>query len=379
MEDDSALSKRIGDIPIGSHGSSWATWACSFNPEMPRILQRIDAKVGRLELEISDGFRYQHVLQAQINHGIDQLSASGAMSKETIESPYGPSRKITGRPTLPKDFVAAHFCNNGTAPRMLETLSFAKRLTVLRLLAGVRSDIASDDLIVPFLCLRGILEQVATYHVVIAELRTIATPGSFEEANRQLGPILKLLNKKLYGTRVDWQSLAKGDDIEARIDRGKIKYKKEENRADREAEGVMNDIDALSKQVKGTRGVYEILCEFAHPNVGFVLASAERAEPVTDTSGVVWVRKQLGAGPPLAFLEATGASIARAFKQCADCLDWFEHLLGEGATRLEKVRGIAQMVIRRLISSQPKLLNVYDPCPCGSGNKIRFCCGSTKA
>ena len=97
------------------------------------------------------------------------------------------------------------------------TLTFAKHLAVVRLLTGIRSGVAADDVLVPFLCLRGIVEQIASYHVTIEKLRPVQVPGTFEEANKQLGSLLELFNKRLYGTRVDWLGLARGDDADARI------------------------------------------------------------------------------------------------------------------------------------------------------------------
>src|SRR5687768_4825812 len=96
-------------------------------------------------------------------------------------------------------------------------------------------------------------------------------PTDFAEANKTLWDINDQLVKAAYAASVNWEKIILGnpDDL---LDRKKIKYQPTSNRVDRSVKSVMNSIDELSERIRGTRPVYEMLCEFAHPNVGLILS-----------------------------------------------------------------------------------------------------------
>src|SRR5438132_10692505 len=103
---------------------------------------------------------------------------------------------------------------------------------------------------------------------------------------------------KSVATRVDWTALAVAKDAEA-LESTKVQYKPRENREDITSKQVMSLIDRLDKRVKRARAVYEVLCEFAHPNVGLLHSLTRSAKPVLDAQGIGWIRKELSLDPPV--------------------------------------------------------------------------------
>jgi hypothetical protein len=210
---------------------------------------------------------------------------------------------------------------------------------------------------------------------VIAELRPYSVSATFEGANEILWEINGKLLRMTYGTRVDWEGMAAGD-VEALLKRGKIKYKRNEKRADYSAEQVMNAIDRLSKQVKETRAVYEIPCEFAHPNVGVMFGLTRSAGPFQDVHGCTWVRKELSALPPVGGVKALAPLLDRILATTAECLSTFEQSLAEAGQQKEKLVKLSQAIVQSVLLKNRNLVDPYAPCPCASGSKVKFCCGA---
>lgn len=332
----------------------WPEWLIRVGPGASEALSAISETIGRLGQEVALGFTYEHVLQAQANRINEYLARGG--------------------PNPPKSILAANTYDYGSVPRMFVTLGFASQTAIVRLLETFHESVSRNDWLTGFVVLRSVFEHVSHYNAVILRLRSIKVPHHFEVARKTLDEAEDFLVKKIYGTRIDWNAFH-DPDVDERIDKNKLKYQKGEKDMDRSADQVLNAIDGLSKEIKGTRAVYEILCEFAHPNFGMLLACTEFAEYREDDNGVQWVQKRLGLGQPCALTENTVCPLARILQQSAQCLSHYESLRGDGAHEHEKLLQLAQMVVRELLSKRQRLIGPYAPCPCGSGKKLRFCCG----
>lgn len=359
--------------PTSDSQASWPDWILQLDLEITTALNSISSIHERLRATVQGGYSYKQVLQKQINAPFDKMAAEGVISNEIIDSLLGPSRKLNKSIALPRDFVAALICDMSSAYQTLATMTFASVLAITRLLDGVSRGVGARDLLVPFVCLRVVIEHIAHYLTVIQKLRPYAVPDSPEEACRVLSEINKVLVQASYATRVDWDALV-GSDAQEHIERKRIAYKPEENREDREAKSILGAIDSLDKAVKGTRAVYEMLCEFAHPNVGTLLLFTESVDPSVDKQGVWWVNKRLGPDTPLEFLKNCRVPCHSLFQKTERCLAHFDMLQGEGSKQRQKVLAVTQKVVRHLHGSNKGLLDLYSPCPCGSDKKLKFCC-----
>ena len=347
----------------------WPTWLLAAGPDMPETLDKIRSCHKRLREAVQEGYNYDVVFQGPINAAIDRLVAGQALDPK--------SGHIRKNFRLTREVEIAQFYDNGSAYRILRALCAAKQMALVHLLDAVTATLIRGNLLCAQVCLRSLVEHVAHFDSVIFLLRSYSTPPVFDEANKMLWEINSKLAKAARATRIDWPALVRAED-KNELERLKVKYKPAPNREDLSANTILDAIDSLNKRVKGTRIVYEVLCEFAHPNFGLILSLTRSAKPVLDDQGVGWIRKELSLEPPTGFVNEMGIAFTHIFAKVAECLAHFESLLVEADEESRKIRQLTQMVVRHNISRRRDLLSPYIPCPCGSGSKVKFCCGASK-
>jgi hypothetical protein len=226
---------------------------------------------------------------------------------------------------------------------------FLNAISIAKLLRGVRSGLQADDLLVPFLCLRGVFEHIGHLTVTIENMNSISLPKDFEEAIEVRGRVFADLMKRLYPTRVDWIKLFGEGDLSAIREKKEIAYSRKEDEANRKADQTLNGIDMLDKRVQGTRVAYEILCEFAHPNVGTFYTATEKHEPTVDSNDVCWHKKQIGLGVPSGMLATCNELILNLFRQTARVLQHHQTLLADAEVEKLKILQVCQIIVRRLV------------------------------
>lgn len=352
-----------------SGGITWPGWLLAADKELPRHLHEIQSCRERLRTAVQNGYTYEQVIQRQITSVTDQL-----ISKGIVDPATGERKKNFA---VSKSTFVPMLYQNGSALRILNVTCAAKQMVLVHLLDSMISSLATGNLIVALICIRSLIEHVAHFDSLIAQLRPYTVPSGIDDVNNTLWDINGKLVKAAYATRVDWPVLA-GSASETKLLSKKLKYKPAQNRADVSAEQILNAIDDLGKRVKEIRSAYEILCEFAHPNVGLLLGLTKSAEPVLDKEGVGWIRKKLSLEAPVDFVTAMAPAFCHIFAKVSECLIYFNELLLEADVQRKKILQITQKNLRQALRNMPDALNPYATCPCGSGAKVRFCCGSTK-
>lgn len=314
-----------------------------------------------------DGYSHWHVMQEQINTVTDDLIAKGVIDLD--------GKILNKNVVVPKNFYIAYLYQNGSAFRLYSLACEAKKIALIHTIDSIRSAINVGNLLVALILMRSIIEHIAHFNDIASFVREKNIPTTFQEANLIVSEINGYLTQRLYGTRVDWEQLMNLDDDNI-FDKKKIKYNPVSNRQDRTASQILNSVDALSKKIKGLRGSYEVLCEFAHPNVGMVLALTRSAEPKEDKQGFFWIEKIISMNPPLSCVQEMGPIFSRIFHIVSECLMHFDQLLVESKQNRFKIRAISQIVLRSIIKAQKNIINPYAECPCWSGLKTKFCCGA---
>lgn len=362
MENDSKAASTTRVI-------AWPGWLLAAGKDMSQHLQVIRSCNERLRAEAENDYTYEQVGQSQITIVTDQLISKGFLDPAT-----GERRKNFA---VPKSTFAPMLYQNGSALRILNVTCAAKQMVLVHLLDSMISSLATGNVIVALVCIRSLIEHVAHFDSLIASLRPYTVPSGIEDVNMTLWDINDKLVKAAYATRVDWQGLA-ASASQAKPLSKKLKYKPAQNRADVSADQILNAIDVLGKRVKNIRPVYEILCEFAHPNVGLLLGLTKKFEPVLDREGVSWIRKKLSLEAPVGFVEEVGPPFCHIFAKVAESLVYFNELLSEAHVQRKKILKITQSNLQHYFASHRDALSPYSPCPCGSGAKVKFCCGSTQ-
>jgi hypothetical protein len=327
---------------------------------------------GRLRAVAEKGFTYRHVPPALVNQPLDKLVAVGVYKENADGTVF---KTVKGKINLPDAWSRNFIYDQGSGYRMFNQFVASNRIAVVKLLDAFNRDLQAGDLLVPLICARSLLEQISHCNETLAFVREQPEPRDRAPAWEVVGNVHEWLGKKTYGTRMDWMAFLSAAPGEIPKKKS-VAYQREVNRIDRTAETILNAVDHLDKKVAGTRVIYEMLCEFAHPNVGsfFVAGVSCRMLP-RDTTDVVWIEKHLGLEPPIEFLRSFGVIIEKILKNLSQCLVHYEGLLHESNALSDKLLRMTQTIMRHAIAHRKELFNAYDICPCGSTKKIKFCCG----
>ena len=284
--------------------------------------------------------------------------------------------KLTNRGLAPLA-ARAHLHNICSLPGFFRHVVKRAELGLSSLLDASLSEIAQGRIIPAFLCLRAIIEHVAHgsqwLHGEQLKINFEATPRGIAD---QLVKIQETILKAAYPTRTGWKNIISG---EAPIrTQKKLKYTPDEDRVNLTAKSILNAIDELETRVIGVRNVYEVLCEFAHPNGGARFAVTEHTslEPEVDDHGIIWKSLTAGPGKPISFAKVLGHLNTEILACVADCLEEMISVSETTLTAEEQLAQATRVVAREWISTFHEIYNKYELCPCCSGKKIRFCCGT---
>ncbi len=351
----------------------WVTYAPK---SLVAIVSRISDHRKWLAPIAEESFGYSLVLQKAINNQTDQWIADGTMTRETKVSPMGPSRSFTRPPQVTREFARAIVYDIARPITTLRTQLQVAERAIYRLLRGADNALKDADLVVAFICYRGCMEQVAHMAILERDLAKLQPEFNYPAAQRFVGAAYDVLCRKLYATRVGWQQFYDRNSFEQSILKDEISYEAHKDRLDTTAKSCLAGIDHLNKRLKGTRACYEILCEFTHPNVGALVAFTRSAEHRIDSGGVPWIDKTLDEKGPFALLQEFGFVVERLCEAVALSLDEFRDRILPDLNRFEgALQPAIQALCRKTIGNNPALVDRYEPCPCLSGNKTRFCCG----
>jgi hypothetical protein len=159
---------------------------------------------------------------------------------------------------------------------------------------GAVDGLKSGHIILTFTALRGLIERTAHAVATAAQLKSIKeTP-----VDGPLTPVLELsetIHKALYATRREWIEVVKSDFRKTSVK--DVQYVKKPNVASALPDNILNAIDKLDTTAAGTRLVYEILCEYLHPNVGDLWGATLEADSSVDAHGTRHLARRIGLGP----------------------------------------------------------------------------------
>jgi hypothetical protein len=136
----------------------------------------------------------------------------------------------------------------------------------------------------------------------------------------------------------------------------------------------MSNIDKLAKAVPGSRTTYEAFCEFAHPSSSTFSAFTAKIEKRTDGKGIHWIYKVFAPLEPSGFLIESQDIFKNTFHILADMLQRFQGDLEIWSQQKNKIHALTKRLIQEAIKNNRELFDPYEPCPCGSQKKLKFCC-----
>jgi hypothetical protein len=258
----------------------------------------------------------------------------------------------------------------------------ASELRAFRKVAGVASvelaqatvaGLKAGHIIITYTALRGLIERIAHTVATAAKLKSIKeTP-----IDGPLTPVLELsetIHKALYGTRREWTKLVKSDF--RKTSAKDVEYAKKPNVASALPDNILNAIDKLDKTIAGTRLVYEILCEYLHPNVGDLWGATLEADSSVDAHGTRHLARLIGLGPK-AYKGLPEQQVIRdkLFDVCCDIVAQMPKSLDEIASIAERATRLTRRFAHRVVKNYRHQFLGGDPCPCLSGQTVAACTG----
>jgi hypothetical protein len=152
------------------------------------------------------------------------------------------------------------------------------------------------------------------------------------------------------------------------------RYERKDDTANLLPANILNSIDRLNKSVAGSRLVYEILCEFLHPNIGDLWGATQKAGTFRDQHGTRHVVRTVGLGAKtITGLPEQQMVYAKTMDICADIVSAMPATLDD----IEDASRVATKLTQRFAHKAVKNYRDYfansDPCPCLSGLSVKEC------
>jgi hypothetical protein len=168
--------------------------------------------------------------------------------------------------------------------------------------------------------LRSTLEQISNLISVEKEsLQLFNESSSIMNDTQLIVELSSIIHKNTLATRIDWENYVSNP-----IRGGKKKnYKSSEEFESIQAESILNSIDYLDKQLKGTRRAYEFLCEFAHPNAGAYLVFRSIKREVKRNSPFTFIETILSNETPSSSIDWLKSPIIECYSILHDSLELF--------------------------------------------------------
>lgn len=318
-----------------------------------------------LRANILSDFDFCRVAPEQVNYHSDKFKEATEKQKMS-----GNSLKVPGSARNNIHLLLVY--QMGEPISYFDTFVHARKTSVVQLLDGCSQSVAGDNFLVCFILFRTILEQIAHFRHAIKQLdREFVKPAHVSE-DQFFNKLSQEIKKLLLGTRFDWFGLKK-QDVHEKLANKKYEYKPCDGEIDYRAKQVMTMIDQFEKVVPHVRGSYELLCEFAHPNMGVLYTMTKSTTSEYDKQGILWHKFSIGLGRPelqqdidevfVAIVETISKSLSQFMKELEHASEYRQRLL-------EAI----QQAVRKQIARHPDLLDRYWDCPCRSGEKVKFCC-----
>lgn len=351
-------------------------WESSSSAELRASIAGIKESAKKLSEKTSEDFRYSVIYQQQINSFTDELLRDGTMLRQTTDTPMGPARTITRQLNLTPQLARAHIYNQARVGTMVRTQMQAAVRAVAQLLRGADVALQECNFQTALVCYRGCIEQVGHLAVVAKQLNSLTEPTDFDKSCGFLVEAYELMAKRLYATRVSWIALAQGHNFDELIKKDRVAYEEHPDRVNVEAGSCLKGVDILDKEIKGTRAIYNILCEFTHPNVGNLIIATVQASPREDAQGLGWIDKALSSFAPPIVIQQMPQLMEWIFKVVDLVLrDLQVRIVPDVESSAAKILRTAQVFTKEMVKRNRNLIDPYAQCPCGSDKKLRFCCG----
>jgi hypothetical protein len=344
----------------------WPDWLSQLDPQMVSILALIDRHRDVLSSESMDGLVHKRIAQAQITQFEELGQKHGAVKQypDGKRLDFETLKKIP----FPPGMLRAQVFNISQRHHTLRAYRFAKKIVLMDLVEGVHTSMHAGGFFTGFVAMRAFLMNLAEMNLLNIELADVK-PGSDA---RRAGKLYDDVLSREFGSDMDWLRVPKNDlrqTEDPRILRASPESKRNYELV------VQKGIAALGKRAKGIPSAYDILSEFERPRVGTLWLVYEESKSMQDGHKSIWNRNKLGPGFPSVMIEQMKPTITQLFGVLSDALGLMQQIEKELVDIDAKIARHTQDETRNWLWHFPDLFDKHEDCPCGSGKRVKYCCG----
>lgn len=353
--------------------SHWPDWVLS-SDEMRRALEVFSSSHTSLLNSIKNDQHHKRVSDAQIAAFIDDAELKRLVDEKARKG----FANVAGSRMFSKEAGVVQLYAIAEPLRMLRYFLASKNLALVHFLSAVHGCLQRKNLLVVLILYRSIVEHIAVTNSLLAEISKLADTADAVASIDVLEQADEIVTRRVYATRLDWQKILKADQLSSVMeDQKALRYNKPDHEwdYDRSAEQILNSVDKLGKHVPNIRSVYELLCEFAHPNVGAQLALVQSSYYTVDGNGVQWLNNELAVDDaPLFMAKQAEPVLAGLTSSIGECLRYFLELMIVGDSQCTRLGKHVRAVVRGRLNTDRSVIDPYADCPCAGGQKVKFCC-----
>lgn len=345
---------------------SWPDWLTALGPGMGILLEAIDRNREELERQCASGHVYKRLGQAQIK----QLEADGLKAGYVRPTTSGVrlNYDVMKIQKLPPAALRAVVYNVGQRHHMLKAYQYAKKIYLLKMLTAMSEALREGNLFAGFGAMRAVLECLGEMNRFVEMLSGVKDQPDARTTGAALDDILN----REFGSRIDWAKLATadfhqvGDEASLRTPQA--------GRKDDVPETLLG-IRSLAKRIRGVLPIYEVLNEFSQVRVGTLWLLYEDSKIMPDRARTTWNRNQLGMAFPRAMVEQMQPVIVQVFDILYDALGLLKPFDREFLDLDARMAKATQDEVRTMLWHFPEIFDKHEDCPCGSGKRVKYCCG----
>lgn len=342
---------------------AWPDWLVQLGPGTDILLEAIDRHREDLRRTCASSHVYKRLGQAQLQE-FDVMAQDKAL--------YGPSRQLKydalKRLQMPAAQLRAVAYNIGQRHHTLKAYLFAKKVFLLKMLDEMPTAFQAGNLFSGFAAIRSVFECLGDLSRAAAALGDIREASDAHWMGRRFDETIA----SECSSSLDWARMASAtfrqhEDLES--------FRADALKGKSAAQETMRGIWTLNKQVKGLLPAYEVLLEFSQPRVGTLWLVYEDSKSMPDRARTVWNRNQLGTGFPRTMAEQMRPILVQILDVLYDCLPFLNQLDKDFAAIDARMAKATQDEVRTMLWHFPDLFDKHEDCPCGSGKRVKYCCG----
>lgn len=344
----------------------WPDWLARLDPEMGNILASLDRHRGWLADACGESHVYKRLGQTQVRQ-FEELGRKSGAYKQYVDGKRA-NFDVLKSLEVPKALLRAMVFNISQRHQTLGAYRYAKKVACQKLLEEIPLATASGDLFSGFAAMKALLENFGNLTQLVNALSEVKPGGDAHRTGESYDTIIT----GQFASGIDWTKLSRTD-LRKVDDLRSIRSAPDTMRDDELM--VLKAVGALAKRLKSVAAAYAILTELISPRVGTLWLVYEDSQTMLDGHKTQWNRNKLGPGFPRTMVEQMNPVLVQLFAILNDALGTFQDLDRELSEIDVKIGGVTRDETRTWLWKISDLFDHHEDCPCGSGKRVKYCCG----